>query len=332
MKSKFLLLTTVLVGAISFVVTDSASAAVKEENKQNQSNLKKDMTEKSLKTFTNNNIVFSKKDVVSLKSDATIFEKAKHYLKNTQDDTVSSFTIENKEDMKNALTIVYETYPKKVEFNSKKLKHNDLKDLYREVKETFSNPNETPLYHSFLSYKESKSGTKFILTDNTSNEYSAQTIKPVFDRFTSTLAEELKGETKEQSIVNLSSFIYENYKYNARGTQFMTVANFMNKEMACQGFSFFAQETLRKMGIDSKIRLGESHYWLVAEIDGKEITFDVTTDIVLKQKFATLGLSTQEHINKTASVGFYSAKYETNKYHEVNSYLFGHTDVTKTIK
>lgn len=326
MKSKFVLLTALLVGAISFFGTDVSAAT------QSQSELKKEVTEKSLNSFTKGNVGFSTKEVTSLKADATIFEKATHYLKNTQDDKTVSFAIETSEDMVNALTIVYNTYPTKVEFTSKTMKHNDLKSLYREVKETFSEPNKTPLYHSFLSYKESKGGTKFILTDNTSSQYSAQTIKPVFDMFTTTLAEELKGETKEQSLINLSSFIYDNYKYNASGTQFMTVANFMNKEMACQGFSFFAQETLKKMGIDSKIRLGESHYWLVAEIDGKEITFDVTTDIVLKQKFATLGLSTQEHINKTASVGFYSAKYETNKYNEVNSYLFENTTVTKVVK
>lgn len=331
MKSKYLLLSTVLAGAVSFLALDNVSAA-NEELTQKQSDLKKVMTEKSLNKFTKGNIGFSNKEKITLHENATIFETSKHYLNNVQKDTSVSFEIESVGDMKNALTIVYETYPTNIEFSSKTMNHDKLKSLYRETKETFSDPNKTPLYHSFLSYKEKRSGNKLLLTDSSSKNYSAQTIKPVFDNFTTTLAEELKGNTKEESIINLSSFIYDNYKYNANGTQFMTVANFMNKEMACQGFSFLAQETLKKMGINSKIRLGESHYWVVAEIDGKEVTFDVTTDIVLKQKFATLGLSTQEHINKTASIGFYSAKYEQHKYHEVNSYSFENKTVTKELK
>ena len=103
--------------------------------------------------------------------------------------------------------------------------------------------------------------------------------------------------------------------------QFMMVGNLGNGELACNGFSYLVDKMLEEAGIKSYIRAGYSHYWNVLTLsDGRELTFDVTSDIVLKEYKATLGLSTKEHINKVSSIGFYSAEYYSSKYHDVLSH------------
>lgn len=57
--------------------------------------------------------------------------------------------------------------------------------------------------------------------------------------------------------------------------------------------------------------------------DQQQITFDVTTDILLKEKGKTLGNDTATHIANTAPVGIYSAEYREWQYDEVASYDFG---------
>ena len=101
----------------------------------------------------------------------------------------------------------------------------------------------------------------------------------------------------------------------------MQVGNLGEGALACNGLSYLADKMFEEAGIASYIRAGQSHYWNVLTLsDGREVTFDVTSDIVLNEYKATLGLSTKEHVEKVAEIGFYSAEYYASKYHDVQTH------------
>ena len=77
-----------------------------------------------------------------------------------------------------------------------------------------------------------------------------------------------------------------------------------------------------QLGLKNELRQGISHFWNVIYLGKEEITFDVTTDILLNKKYLTLGNSSIQHIKNTESVGFYSADFYHYVYKIVNEYKF----------
>lgn len=252
-----------------------------------------------------------------------------------QERKVMEFNVENDHEMYLALGEIYKEAPSQVVIKSTNLSPLKLKESYRNSRDSYKDPNKTPYIHGILNYKDKISNKTFILEDvSTPYEQESRELQNLLKGFeitTDFLAEELKSEDFEESVLNLSNFIYENFKYNSRGLNFMTISNMPNQEMACQGISLLSKTVLEKMGYNAEIRLGDSHYWVTVEKNGNPITFDPTTDIVLKEKHKTLGLSTKEHIEATSAVGFYSAEFQHNKYNDVPSYKFKTTEATKFI-
>lgn len=275
-------------------------------------------------------------ELVQKQETMKMFSDFQLYLKQgNQEKKVMEFEVENDHEMYLALGEIYREAPSQVKIKSTKLTSQMLQSIYRKTKDSYKDPNETPYIHALLNYKEKKSKNAIILEDGSTPYYDEnrelQNLLKGFEISTDFLAKELKGETFEESMLNVSNFIYENFKYNANGLNFMTISNMPKQEMACQGIAFLSKTVFEKMGYKSEIRLGHSHYWITVEKNGNPVTFDPTTDIVLKEKHKTLGLSTKEHIESTSSIGFYSAEYEYNKYKDVPSHNFKSKEETKSI-
>lgn len=231
------------------------------------------------------------------------------------------YTVETRQDMLEVVKDVEVTFPEQFEIRSKYFSPKDLKVEYEKTLE-FYLAESIKNHQTLLNYKKNVRGNKVVFINQT-NGYTAKQIVAALDEYSDYLARQFKDENVEQSILNLYDFIYENFKYKANSIPTMLVGNLSNGEMACNGFSRLAYEVLNKMGFKTEIRGGFSHFWNVTKLDnGKQITFDVTTDILLKQKYKTLGNDSKDHINNTASVNIYNAEYRDWQYKEVGAYEF----------
>lgn len=231
------------------------------------------------------------------------------------------FTINSLKDMQHAIEKINEKLPTRVEFQSGKYDNKTLKRMYNEIFLTFTGSKLNNL-NTLANYREQLFLFKFVLNDNSSQTYSARQIERALDLFTTALADTVRSDNEEQSLINLYNYLYKNFKYNADSFRNMIVGNLGNGELACNGFSRLANETLIKLGIKSEIRQGYSHFWNIVYLDGKQTTFDITTDIVLKNRYLTLGNSTGQHKLNTSSVNFYNADYSTQIYDIVASHSF----------
>ena len=223
--------------------------------------------------------------------------------------------------MYDAVIDINNTLPSNVEFASKYFDKKMLKQLYSQAMSAYSVETLNNI-NTLINYSERMIGRKFMLVDITNEDYTAKQIKVALDKFTTALADNVRDENEEQSLINLYDYVFENFEYKADSFSTMLVGNLGNATMACNGFSKLMDETLEKLEIPSEIRLGYSHYWNVVTLDDKEITVDVTTDILLNKWGFTLGNSTEEHINNTSNIGFYSAEFDKYRYEKVIAYEF----------
>ena len=274
--------------------------------------------------------------VVQTQETMKMFSDFQLYLKQgNQEKKVMEFNVDNEHEMYLAIGEIYKEAPSQATIKSTKLTSKMLQSIYRKTKDSYNEPNITPYSYALVNYKEKTSNKTLNLFDASTpygqEERELQNLIKGFEISTDFLAKELKGENFEESMLNVSNFIYDNFKYNANGWNFMTISNMPNQEMACQGISFLSKTVFEKMGYNAEIRTGHSHYWLTVENNGNPVTFDPTTDIVLKEKHKTLGLSTKEHIEAASTIGFYSALFERNKYKDIFSYNFKTTEATKFI-
>lgn len=226
--------------------------------------------------------------------------------------------INSPKEMREFISKLFSTLPHTVYVSSDKYQPQQLKKLYQNSLSLIV-ADTTPTKHGLADYS-TRTTNRLILTDITNKDYNAATIKKAVDMYAKDLVEVLKGKTEKETIDNIYDFMFRNFKYTASSWQSMVVGNLAKGEMACNGFSYLADRLFEEANIPSFIRAGNSHFWNVLTLkDGSEVTFDVTTDIVLNKYKATLGTSTEAHIAKAGSIGFYSAIYPKGKYHKVAS-------------
>lgn len=228
--------------------------------------------------------------------------------------------IESENDMSQFVTRLFTELPTSVTLVSNKYTPKELRDMWYKAEESVL-ADELPEVHGLAYYRSKQIGKTLRLRDETHKQYRASQIKAGVEDFVAELAPKLKRESDIETIKAISDYLYTNFKYDASNISNMRVGNLGASALACNGLSYLADKLLEANGLTSEIRGGESHYWNVITLkDGQQITFDVTSDIVLKEKFLTLGLSTKDHINEVSRINFYSAKYDESKYKPVNSY------------
>jgi|GEM_PF-5844315 len=234
------------------------------------------------------------------------------------------FSINNHSDMYKAFQRINDELPSKVNFISKNIPQRTIKHWYYEFMDTYLELEKYNLL-TLANYKVSMFRNRFHLIDCSHSENNARDIRNTVVLFISALAECIKHQNKEQIIFNLYQFIFENIDYNASTHQKMRIGNLGRGEMACNGISRLVYETLNRLGIKTEIRRGLSHFWNVIYLKGKEITFDVTTDILLNNKYLTLGNSSIQHIQNASTINFYNVNFDTLIYREINEYKFERT-------
>lgn len=231
--------------------------------------------------------------------------------------------IESKDDMLNFIETLYTELPSTATIVSKNFTPKDLKTLWYDV-ESGILANDLPELNGLAYYKPKQIGKTIRFTDETHKQYSALQVREGVELFVKELAPSLKRKTDIETIMAISDYIYTNFKYDSSSIQRMRVGNMGNSSLACNGISYLAEKLLEASGFNSEIRVGESHFWNIITLkDGQKVTFDSTSDIVLKKKFLTLGLSTKDHINAIGGIGFYSAKFDESKYKPVSGFDLG---------
>lgn len=192
-------------------------------------------------------------------------------------------SINNHSDMYNAIQRINDELPSKVFFNSKFVTQHTIKKWFNEIMGTYTGFENYNL-QTLANYNAKMVRTRFILIDCSHHNNSAREIKRAVDLYISALAKCINDQNDEHVIINLYQFIFENIDYNASSHQKMRIGNLGSGEMACNGISRLVYEALNRLGIKTEIRRGLSHFWNVIYLKGKEITFDITTDILLSNK------------------------------------------------
>lgn len=255
-----------------------------------------------------------KEDVLMKPSDFTnIMNKTKVV------ETTHRMNITSKASMQSFVKGLYTDLPKSAVLTSTKYTPQELKDLLDEVKKSIL-ADDLPNLHGLASYKEQIIGKTLRLTDTSNKVYKAKHIQAGVDKFVKDLAPKLRGKTEKETILATYNYLFDNFTYNANGVYTMRVGNIGNSSLACNGFSYLADKLLEANGIKSEIRMGDSHIWNVLTLEnGEQLTFDVTSDILLKNRYQTLGTSTEDHIEAVNLIGFYNAKYGVTKYPHIKA-------------
>ena len=232
-----------------------------------------------------------------------------------------SFTVNSLQDLVSAMREIDRELYSYAFFKSDVMTTKELKDFYKKYQ---SNIPGLINMNTLANYSVEGGNLLFVFKDNTdrSQLFSAKQYREAFNIFVDKLMEEVKGETDEETILNLYNWIYENYSYEASSGSSMRVSNLAKGKMACNGFSRLVAEVLHKLDIPVRIVRGNYHFWNLATIDGTTTTIDITTDIVLRKKYYTLGKSTLEHREKTGSVGFYDASFNGNNLTQAKDFNF----------
>lgn len=236
--------------------------------------------------------------------------------------TVSSVKIhiESEEAMKKFIKSLYTELPTTTTLFSKRYTPKDLKTMWYDIESSIL-ADELPELNGLAYYKPKQIGKTLRFTDETHKQYSALQVREGVDAFVKELAPTLKRKTDIETIRAISDYMYTNFKYDASSIQRMRVGNLGESALACNGLSYLADKLLESSGFKSEIRGGESHFWNIITLkDSQKVTFDVTSDIMLKTKYATLGLSSSDHISKVAVINIYTAKYDETKYSTVQGY------------
>lgn len=228
-------------------------------------------------------------------------------------------TIEAPIDMAVFVEDLYTSLPTSATLTSTKYSGKELQQMFYEAEEGIL-ADEFPNVHGLANYKSRALGKSLTLTDSSHNEFKAAQIEKGLDAYVKALAPSLKKSSEIETIQATYDYIFDNFKYDASAINAMRVGNIGNKKLACNGFSYLADKLLEENGIKSEIRGGESHFWNIVTLEnGEKATFDVTSDILLKKRYLTLGLDSKSHIEKVSAIGFYDAKFDTAKYEIVKS-------------
>lgn len=247
------------------------------------------------------------------------------YLLETSSETKQlkiAFQINSEMDMYNAVQRIEDELPAKIIFNSTKYSQLDIKKIYREIVKSFTDCSILINFNTLANYKEQMIFKRFLLVDNAHKSKSARAVMDALDGFTNVFAESIKDTDFEQVILNLYHYIFTNIKYNASSFQEMIIGNLGSGKLACNGISRLVFETLNKLGIQTEIRKGLSHYWNIISFENKEITFDVTSDLLLNKKFLTLGNSSRQHLQNTSMINLYNVAFESSAYNVIKEYEF----------
>lgn len=176
-------------------------------------------------------------------------------------------------------------------------------------------PQENINVYTLANYKLQKSNLTYKLIDNTHKELSASQIEKGLDTFSSFFAETLEGLSEEEKVNIIYNYIFDNFSYNASGFQKMLVGNTYNGEFACNGYAHLFYKLAKASQLNVEIIRGEEHFWnKVVLSNGETVTVDITTDDYLKERYASIGSSSENHISITNRVGFYNAKFEQAYY------------------
>lgn len=228
--------------------------------------------------------------------------------------------ISSNHDMRELVQRIYQELPQKIIIKSKYFTTSQLKSMY-EVSESQLVADNNPNTKGLANYSIKQMGRNLQITDNANDFYPSYVIKKASDALVKDLVPTLKGAHELETINNVYDWMYNNFEYAADSYKNMLVGNMYTGKLACNGFSYLADALFEEAGIKSTIRSGTSHFWNVLTLeDGREATFDVTTDIVLDHYKKTLGTSTKEHIAAASGIGFFSAEFIPGYYHEVQSY------------
>ncbi|MFJ7954307.1 hypothetical protein ACIQZG_22655 [Lysinibacillus sp. NPDC096418] len=227
------------------------------------------------------------------------------------------YEINDREDFKKVLMDIEKKLPDRIEITSQIFTVKQIKEMYYEYS-VFADVRDFPNLKTLLHYKVIKNTKTFILSDNVHVKKSVHEVYLSYSNFVKAVGAELKTENDNDSLLNVYNYVFNNFKYNADGVTKMVVGNIGNGEMACNGLSRLIKDLLNEVDIESNIRGGYSHFWNVVNLEGKETTIDVTTDILKKKRYYTLGDNSKLH-KKKAIMGFYDAEYDVNKYNEVSN-------------
>lgn len=233
------------------------------------------------------------------------------------------FTVNSLSDMRHAISQMNNDLPTKAVFKSVIYDRQTIKNMYNSTLSQL-NVSEIMNMNTLANYNEARYiKTRFVLFDKPHKEYNSRQILKALESFSRELAGVVHSDNVEQTIITLYNYIFDNFKYNASSYLNMLVGNLGNGEMACNGISRLTFETLNRLGIQSEIRQGYSHFWNVVLIGDSEITFDVTSDILINKRFLTLGNGSKEHVFNTLKyINIYNAAYDHKSYMPVAPYKF----------
>lgn len=235
------------------------------------------------------------------------------------DDEVLTVEVNNHFDMGQFTTQMLNELPHTLHIKSKYFSTAQLKEMYEESI-SLKVEDLTPSLRGLANYSMNKANPKkqLVLIDNANDNYNAATIQKAVEHYVKDLVPLLEGETEIETVNNIYDFLFDNFDYAATNYKHMLVGNLGSGELACNGFSYLVDKLFEEANIESYIRAGHSHYWNVLTLeDGSEVTFDISTDLVLDEYKATLGASTKQHVEIASPIGFFTAEYTLGKYHDV---------------
>ncbi len=103
------------------------------------------------------------------------------------------------------------------------------------------------------------------------------------------LAEQLKGKTDYDTIVNVHDYLCDNFEYDFKTEMenHTDIDGFRDKVMVCSGYGLAAYFLLNKAGINTRTVIGSAeeenpndinHMWNMVELDGNWYNLDITWD------------------------------------------------------
>ncbi|MEX3625435.1 transglutaminase domain-containing protein [Viridibacillus arvi] len=230
-------------------------------------------------------------------------------------------TVKNYEDYKMAMGKLYTELPRTMT-----IKTTVNENQMNVFSETFNNEvlvGQLPNYKLLAIYYMEKVGHHYIYTDNSHAKFSAKQIETYINTFADRFAYSINDLSASEKFNTIYNYVYQNFKYNATGYQYMLVGNAYKYEMACNGFSRLMYEMLNAAGIKTRIVQGEDHFYNLVSLQNvfekKEETtvknkeqewfvVDVTTDIVLKTPHGATGKTTNDYLAYVQKTKFYTAK------------------------
>lgn len=239
-------------------------------------------------------------------------------------------TVSSKQELQEKLNDIYKELPQKVYISG--LNIDDIREVMSNIENKII-PNDSFNNKTLANYRISKSGNKVLISDNSNKKYSAKSIEQGIEEFSNDFAKEISDLDEHSKINIIYNYIFDNFKYNANGFQFMLVGNSYTGEFACNGYSRLFYELSTAAGLDVEIVQGEEHFWnRVTLSNGEVMNVDVTTDDYLNKRYYTLGDNTDTHILKTSETKIYSAKFSQDNYSVLNNLSSPTEKIIKTYK